>query len=88
MGWIHWLAYQKISDVEVVAIATPEEDRRSGDWTSIQGNFGPPGEMVDLTDIRTYETIESMLADDVSEARAKIIAGVVHLFNKWPDPNQ
>ena len=64
MGWIHWLAYQKISDVEVVAIATPEEDRRSGDWTSIQGNFGPPGEMVDLTDIRTYETIESMLADE------------------------
>lgn len=63
MGWIHWLAYQNIDGVEVVAIATPEDDRRAGDWTSIQGNFGPPGEKVDLTNIRTYTTLEDMLAD-------------------------
>ncbi len=63
MGWIHWLAYQEIDDVEVVAIATPEDDRRAGDWTSIRGNFGPPGAHVDLTDIRTYPNVEAMLAD-------------------------
>lgn len=63
MGWIHWLAYQELADVEVVAIATPETERRAGDWTAIQGNFGPPGTQVDLTGIRTYENLEAMLAD-------------------------
>lgn len=64
MGWIHWLAYQEIKGVEVVAIATPEDDRRAGDWTSIKGNFGPQGTHVDMSKIRTYENVESMLADD------------------------
>ena len=63
MGWIHWLAYQKLDNVEVVAIATPEEDRRAGDWTSIQGNFGPPGEKVDLSGVKTYESLDAMMAD-------------------------
>lgn len=67
MGWIHWLAYQKIDGVEVVAIATPEADRRAGDWTSIQGNFGPPGEQVDLSGIKTYESLELMMADSELE---------------------
>lgn len=67
MGWIHWLAYQTIEDVEVVAIATPEADRRAGDWTAIEGNFGPPGEQVDLSNVRTYENLESMLDDDSLE---------------------
>ncbi|MFT5303131.1 MAG: myo-inositol 2-dehydrogenase/D-chiro-inositol 1-dehydrogenase [Mariniblastus sp.] len=64
MGWIHWLAYQKTEGVEVVAIATPEDDRRAGDWRSIQGNFGPPGEQVDLSGLKTYKSLDSMLADD------------------------
>lgn len=63
MGWIHWLAYQKIDGVDVVAIATPEEERRAGDWTDIRGNFGPPGTTVDLSNIRTFENLEAMLAD-------------------------
>lgn len=67
MGWIHWLGYQKAEGVEVAAICTPEAHRRAGDWTDIQGNFGPPGEQIDLSGIRTYETIEEMLADDELE---------------------
>lgn len=63
MGWIHWLAYGKTADVEVAAICTPEENRRAGDWTEIQGNFGPPGEKVDLSGIRTYADLDEMLAD-------------------------
>lgn len=63
MGWIHWLGYQNASDVEVAAICTPEAHRRAGDWTDIQGNFGPPGEQVDLSRIQTYATIDEMLAD-------------------------
>jgi len=63
MGWIHWLAYQKTSGVKVVAICTPEPHRREGDWTDIKGNFGPPGEKVDLSEVRTYENLEDMFAD-------------------------
>ena len=63
MGWIHWLAYQKRSDVQVVAICTPEPERRQGDWTSIKGNFGPPGQQVDLSEIATYESLDQLLDD-------------------------
>lgn len=61
MGWIHWLAYQKNPAVEVVAIATPEAERRGGDWRAIQGNFGPAGQQVDLSGIATYESLDQML---------------------------
>ena len=64
MGWIHWLAYQKTEGVEVAAICTPEAHRRAGDWTDIKGNFGPPGEKVDLSNVRTYETLEELFADE------------------------
>ncbi|MEM7783479.1 MAG: Gfo/Idh/MocA family oxidoreductase, partial [Planctomycetota bacterium] len=67
MGWIHWLAYQQIPNVKVVAIATPEPDRQAGDWTSIQGNFGPPGEKVCLDGIAVYGSLDQMLADPAIE---------------------
>jgi myo-inositol 2-dehydrogenase/D-chiro-inositol 1-dehydrogenase len=63
MGWIHWLAYQRVSGIEVAAISTRDAAKRAGDWTSIQGNFGPPGEQVDLSQIATYETLDELLAD-------------------------
>ena len=64
MGWIHWLAYQKRNDVEVAAICTREPERRAGDWTAIQGNFGPKGQKVDLSGIATYEEFDQMLVND------------------------
>lgn len=64
MGWIHWLAYQRVPGVEVVAICTRDEKKRQGDWTNIQGNFGPPGEQVDLSGIACYESLDEMLADE------------------------
>ncbi len=63
MGWIHWLAYQKVAGVRVAAISTRSERRRSGDWYGIQGNFGPPGEQVDLSGVASYADIEDLLAD-------------------------
>ena len=66
MGWIHWLAYKNNPDAKVVAICTPEPERRAGDWTAIQGNFGPPGEQVELGGIHVFETMEELFAcDDV-----------------------
>ncbi|MGI9519726.1 MAG: Gfo/Idh/MocA family protein [Pirellulaceae bacterium] len=64
MGWIHWLAWQKLEDVEVVAICSRDPAKRAGDWTSIQGNFGPPGQQVDLSGIRTCEDYADLVADD------------------------
>lgn len=63
MGWIHWLAYKNIPGIEVAAICTPEAERRAGDWTGIKGNFGPPGEQVDLSGIETYESMTDMFAN-------------------------
>jgi predicted dehydrogenase len=63
MGWIHWLAYQRIPGMEVVAIWELDPVKRTGDWTGIQGNFGPPGEKVDLTGIATYGSLDELLSN-------------------------
>jgi predicted dehydrogenase len=64
MGWIHWLAYQKIRGVQVVAISTRDKRRLAGDWRGIQGNFGPPGAQVDLKNIAAYADLDDLLADE------------------------
>ena len=63
MGWIHWLAYQQVDGVQVTAICERDEKRLSGDWTDIKGNFGPPGETVDLTGVGTFRDLEAMVQD-------------------------
>ena len=64
MGMIHYLAYQKAQGVQVSAICTRSKKKRAGDWRGIQGNFGPPGEMMDLAGVATYAKLESLLEDD------------------------
>lgn len=63
MGWIHWLAWKRIPGVQIAAIATVEPERRAGDWTAIRGNFGPPGEKVDLGGIAVFETAAEMVRE-------------------------
>lgn len=63
MGWIHWLAYQQIEDLEVGAIFSRDSAKRAGDWTTIQGNFGPPGQQVDLSSVSAFEDFQSLLDD-------------------------
>ncbi|MCS5632733.1 MAG: Gfo/Idh/MocA family oxidoreductase, partial [Pirellulaceae bacterium] len=64
MGWIHYLAYQKTSGIEISAICARNQDKLAGDWTSIQGNFGPPGERVDVSSWNCHSDLDSLLADD------------------------
>ncbi|TWU56934.1 1,5-anhydro-D-fructose reductase [Rubripirellula tenax] len=64
MGWIHYLAYQRSPAAEVVAFCSSNPAKRAGDWRSIQGNFGPPGEQIDVSGLNVYENFEDMLADD------------------------
>lgn len=63
MGWIHYLAYQKVKGIKLAAICTRDEKRRSGDWTGIQGNFGPPGEKVNLDGVAKYAELDELLAN-------------------------
>ncbi|MEQ8785773.1 MAG: Gfo/Idh/MocA family oxidoreductase [Pirellulaceae bacterium] len=63
MGWIHYLAYQRVRGVKLAALCTRDAKKRSGDWRGIQGNFGPPGEQVDLAGVATYEQYREMLSD-------------------------
>lgn len=63
MGWIHYLAYQKVRGVKLAAVADPIKKRLEGDWRDIKGNFGPPGEMIDLSGVATYSDYKDMFAD-------------------------
>lgn len=64
MGMIHYLAYQRVGGAAVKAICTRNEKKLAGDWTGIQGNFGPPGEQMELGEIGRYKQLEELLADD------------------------
>ena len=64
MGMIHFLAYKNIPGVQVKAICEQNfPERLKGDWRAIKGNFGPQGEMMDLTGISSYAKLDEMLAD-------------------------
>ena len=63
MGMIHYYGIRKVSGAEVVAICTRDPKKLDGDWTSIQGNFGPRGGIEDLSHLRKYNQIEDLLTD-------------------------
>ena len=63
MGMMHYLAYKKLSGVQVTAICESLPERRKGDWTGIKGNFGPQGTQMNLTGIKTYAEAEELFAD-------------------------
>ncbi len=63
MGMIHFLAYRKVPGVKVVAISSRNAKRLAGDWRDIKGNFGPPGERMNLAGIAQYREYEELLAD-------------------------
>jgi predicted dehydrogenase len=63
MGYTHFSAAQKLKGAKVVAIATRNQKKLAGDWTSIQGNFGPRGGHVDLSKVKGYSDYADLLAD-------------------------
>jgi predicted dehydrogenase len=63
MGWIHFLAYKHLKAAKLAAVCSRDKAKRDGDWRSIRGNFGPPGEMVDLSGVKKYERVEDLVAD-------------------------
>lgn len=63
MGYTHFEAAKFADKVTITAIATRSEKKRAGDWTGIQGNFGPPAGQVDLSNVKTYADYHQLLAD-------------------------
>src|SRR3954447_14383926 len=63
MGMIHYLAAGKLSGAKVVALCSRDPRKLAGDWTSIQGNFGPRGTQMDLSTHARYRDIAEILAD-------------------------
>ena len=64
MSWIHYLAYQRSEIAEMAAFSSRDPKKRSGDWRGIQGNFGPPGEQIDTSGMRVFDSLEGMLDDN------------------------
>ena len=64
MSWIHYLAYQRSERASMVAFCSRDSEKRAGNWTGIQGNFGPPGEQIEMSGLTAYETLEAMLEND------------------------
>lgn len=63
MGYTHFEGARDLTNASVTAIATRDSKKRAGDWTSIQGNFGPPGGHVDVSQLKSYADYHELLAD-------------------------
>ncbi len=63
MGYIHYLAAQKVNGATVAAVCSRDPVKLSGDWRAIRGNFGPPGAVMDLSGVKKYAKFDDMLAD-------------------------
>src|SRR3954451_5371049 len=63
MGMIHYLAARKVQGARVAAVCSRDEKKLAGDWRSIQGNFGPRGERMDLSGVKKYRELDELLAD-------------------------
>jgi predicted dehydrogenase len=63
MGMIHYLAARQLKGAQVAAICSRDPNKLAGDWRSIQGNFGPRGDLMDLSQVKKYNRLEALLAD-------------------------
>jgi predicted dehydrogenase len=63
MGMIHYLAARKLRGARVTAICSRDPKKLAGDWRGIRGNFGPPGEQMDLAKVKKYDQLEALLDD-------------------------
>src|SRR3954452_17355435 len=63
MGMIHFLAARQLKGARVAAVCSRDPKKLAGDWRDIQGNFGPRGEMMDLSAVKKYDRLDALLAD-------------------------
>src|SRR5262245_29443540 len=63
MGMIHYLAAGKVKGARVTALCSRDQKKLDGDWRGIRGNFGRPGQVMDLGKIKKYQQLDDLLAD-------------------------
>lgn len=64
MGMTHFEGAKALTGGRIAAIATRSQKKLNGDWSDIQGNFGPRGSSeVDLSDVTKYADYRQLLAD-------------------------
>jgi predicted dehydrogenase len=63
MGMIHYLAARGLREGRVVALCSRDAKKLAGDWRGIRGNFGPQGQMMDLSGINKHDNLDALLAD-------------------------
>lgn len=63
MGMIHYLGAQRLKGAKVTALCSRDAKKLAGDWRGIRGNFGPPGEMMDLGKVKKYQEFDDLLGD-------------------------
>jgi predicted dehydrogenase len=63
MGYTHFEGARSLTNAQVTAIATRDPRKLAGDWTSIQGNFGPPGGQVDVSALKCCSDYHQILSD-------------------------
>ncbi|HEY1377891.1 MAG TPA: Gfo/Idh/MocA family oxidoreductase, partial [Gemmataceae bacterium] len=63
MGMIHYLAAKRLAGAAVTAIHTRDPKKLAGDWRGVRGNFGPPGEVMDLGPIHRHARYDDLFAD-------------------------
>lgn len=64
MGMIHFLCYQKVKGAKLLGLCEQDPVKLSGDWRGIKGNFGPPGQMMDLSKYKRTADLKELLADE------------------------
>ncbi len=68
MGSTHLKAWRRLPGAELTAVMDQDEQRLSGDLSSIQGNIGGPGERLDFSGLKRYRSIQEVAADGEIEA--------------------
>ncbi len=68
MGSTHLQAYQQVQGAEIVAIASSDEKKLTGDLSSISGNLNREGQVMDFGSAARYRTAEELIADPNVEA--------------------
>src|SRR5262245_19636136 len=64
MGMVHFYGAKNLRGAKVSAISTRNPKKLAGDWSSIQGNFGPRGKPNEnLQGVTKYPEIKQLLAD-------------------------
>ncbi len=68
MGTTHLKAWRNVAGAEIVAVCAEEEDRLTGDLSSVQGNLGGSGEKFDFSAMGRYRKPEDLIAQENVEA--------------------